>query len=163
MWPNGNLTRDRRPLVSITLQNVPLEDLVGFIAAQADLQYNFIHGTVVFSPFATEAQRGIAKAVVQKKLGSIILPKVDFQKTDIFVVLDFLNNKSKECDPDHVGVNFQAYVPDGGFSPSFTRQVTIKLEGVPLKDLLNFINMQTNLVYAITSKGVFFTEPGPEY
>ena len=132
------------------------------IVTQTDLCYKFVNGTVVLCPAETEEQRRVKKAVVLKKLHSIILPKVDFQKADIFQVLDYLNDKSKELDPDHFEINFQAYVPFEKTTPQFTREVSMKLHDVPLYDILTFINKQTHLEYTVTSKGVFFTEPPPE-
>lgn len=161
-WPAGDLTSDRRPLVSINLPEMPLEYLMNEITTDTDLRYKFVNGVVVLYPAETEEQRRVNKAVVLKKLRSIILPMVDLQKADIFQVLDFLNDKSKELDPDRVGINFQAYVPFEKTTPQFTREVSMKLNEVPLNDILSFINKQTNLEYTITSKGVFFTEPSPE-
>lgn len=158
-WPNGDLTSDRRPLVGITLHEVPLEDLMGYIKIQTDLCYKFVKGVVVLYPADTEEQRRVNKAIVLKKLNSIILPRVDFQKADIFEVLDFLETKSGELDPDHLGINFQAYVPEEETTPPFTRKISLALQNAPLNDILTLIHKQTNLEYTITSKGVFFTEP----
>jgi general secretion pathway protein D len=46
------------------------------------------------------------RADITRKLQSIVLPSVDFDKLDIAQVIDFLTKKSKELDPDHVGINF---------------------------------------------------------
>ena len=41
-----------------------------------------------------------------RKLQSIIIDKVNFDKLDIATVIQFLTEKSKELDPEHVGINF---------------------------------------------------------
>jgi hypothetical protein len=161
-WPAGDLTPDRRPLVSIQFSEMALEDLMSEIITQTDLCYKFVKGTVVLCPANTEEQRRVKKEMVLKKLGSILLPRVDFQNADIFEVLDFLNDESGKLDPVHIGISFQAYVPVEITTPPFTRKVCMSLHDASLSDTLTFIHKQTNLEYTITSKGVFFTEPSKD-
>jgi hypothetical protein len=158
-WPAGDLTSDRHPLVSITLSEDPLEFLMGEITTQTDLRNKFVKGVVILYPASTEEQRQVKKATLLKKLNSIILPKVNFEETDIFDVLDFLENKSGELVSDHTDINFQAYVPFEKTDPQFTRKVSLTLQNVSLNDVLSSIRKQTNLDFAVTSEGVFFTEP----
>ena len=143
----------------MTFHEMPLEFLVNDITSQTDLRYKFVKGVVVLYPAKTEEQRRVNKAIVLKKLNSIIVPKVDFQKADIFEALDFLIKKSKELDPDHTGISFLAYVPFEKTTPPFTREVSMTLHDVTLNGILALIHKQTNLEYSITSEGVFFNEP----
>jgi general secretion pathway protein D len=46
------------------------------------------------------------RAIITHKLQSIIIDKVNFEKLDISAVIQFLQEKSKELDPDHQGINF---------------------------------------------------------
>lgn len=46
------------------------------------------------------------RADITRKLQSIIIDKVNFDKLDIATVIQFLTQKSKELDPEHVGINF---------------------------------------------------------
>ena len=46
------------------------------------------------------------RATITRKLQSIIIDKVNFEKLDVAAVIQFLQQKSKELDPDHQGVNF---------------------------------------------------------
>jgi len=46
------------------------------------------------------------RAEITHKLQSIIIDKVNFEKLDIAEVIQFLQQKSKELDPDHQGINF---------------------------------------------------------
>ena len=46
------------------------------------------------------------RAEITSKLQSIIIDKINFQKLDVASVVQFLNEKSKELDPQHVGINF---------------------------------------------------------
>jgi hypothetical protein len=81
------------------------------------------------------------------KLQSILIDKVNFEKLDIAVVVQFLAEKSKELDPDHEGINF--VLGDIGPNDHVRREVSITLENVPLADLLKYIDEQTNLHYTI--------------
>lgn len=46
------------------------------------------------------------RAEITGKLQSIIIDKINFDKLDVASVVQFLTAKSKELDPDHVGINF---------------------------------------------------------
>jgi general secretion pathway protein D len=46
------------------------------------------------------------RAEITSKLQSIVIDKINFDKLDVANVVQFLTAKSKELDPDHVGINF---------------------------------------------------------
>jgi general secretion pathway protein D len=46
------------------------------------------------------------RAEITSKLQSIIIDKINFDKLDVATVVQFLTQKSKELDPEHVGINF---------------------------------------------------------
>lgn len=46
------------------------------------------------------------RAIITRKLQSIVIDKVNFDKLDIATVIQYLQQKSKELDPDHQGINF---------------------------------------------------------
>jgi Flp pilus assembly secretin CpaC/tetratricopeptide (TPR) repeat protein len=48
----------------------------------------------------------VAESKVQEKLREIVVPKIDFEEATIHQVVSFLKQKSKELDPEGVGVNF---------------------------------------------------------
>jgi general secretion pathway protein D len=121
------------------------------------------------------------RAAITRKLQTIIIDKVNFEKLDIAAVIQFLQEKSKELDPDHQGVNFvlrlttdQAAVPPdqnpaggaapapGGAAPappatapSIHREVSITLTDVPLSEVLGYIVQQTNLQYSVEDYAVY--------
>jgi general secretion pathway protein D len=112
---------------------------------------------------------------IQQKLNSIIIDKVNFEKLDIAAVIQFLQEKSKELDPDHQGINFvlrlnteQAPPPaEGapgaapGAAPEaqpahpIRREVSITLTDVPLADVLQYIVNQTNLQFSVEDYAVY--------
>jgi general secretion pathway protein D len=46
------------------------------------------------------------RAEITGKLASIVIDKINFDKLDVASVVQFLTEKSKDLDPDHVGINF---------------------------------------------------------
>jgi len=94
------------------------------------------------------------------KLKSIIIDKVDFNKTDIATVIDFLSKKSKELDPAKQGINFVLRLPDAPESTAshvkVHREVSMTLDNIPLIDLIMEISEQTNLKFTIEDYAVSF-------
>ena len=116
------------------------------------------------------------RADITRKLQSIVIDKVNFDKLDIATVIQFLTQKSKELDPEHVGINFVLRLtsdtptpPAGAAAPTgagtadanaapakqIRREVSITLENVPLADILGYIVQQTNLQYSVEDYAVY--------
>ncbi len=123
------------------------------------------------------------RAAIQRKLSSIIIDKVNFDKLDIATVIQYLQQKSKELDPDHQGINFvlrltsdtttaptdpnapAAPAAPAGGTPDTTapsnlahpihREVSITLTDVPLSDILGYVIAQTNLQYTVEDYAVY--------
>jgi general secretion pathway protein D len=137
-----------------------------------------VSSDIVKGPEQSSGPTGISnRAAITHKLQTIIIDKVNFEKLDIAAVMQFLQDKSKELDPDHQGVNFvlrlttdQAATPDqapaGGAAPagapaapavasSIHREVSITLTDVPLSEVLGYIVSQTNLQYSVEDYAVY--------
>jgi general secretion pathway protein D len=119
------------------------------------------------------------RVAITRKLQSIIIDKVNFDKLDIATVIQFLTAKSKELDPDHKGINFvlrlssntpvegaptgPTAAPGSPVAPGATttppppihREVSITLDNVPLIELLNYITEQTNLQFSVEDYAVY--------
>ena len=123
------------------------------------------------------------RAIIQRKLESIIIDKVNFDKLDIATVIQYLQQKSKELDPDHQGINFvlrlttdASATPDAAAAPAAApaapaagtdataatepvhqihREVSITLTDVPLSDILGYVIAQTNLQYTVEDYAVY--------
>ncbi len=120
------------------------------------------------------------RANITRKLQSIIIDKVNFEKLDIAAVIQFLQQKSKELDPDHQGINFvlrltadqaagaDAPPPPAAPAPAdasaaaaatplhpIHREVSITLTDVPLSEVLGYIIQQTNLQYSVEDFAVY--------
>ena len=130
-------------------------------------------GTVT-GPSEVESNR----VKIERKLNSIIIDKVNFEKLDIAAVIQFLQEKSKELDPDHEGVNFVLRLTTETAPPAETapgaapaapaapgapvpdahpirREVSITLENVPLANVLQYIVQQTNLQFTVEDYAVY--------
>jgi general secretion pathway protein D len=123
-------------------------------------------------------QAGGNRANITRKLQSIVIDKVNFDKLDISTVIQFLTAKSKELDlPTHEGINFVLRLssntpvdngtPAAPAAPAATgasgatppppihREVSITLDNVPLIELLNYITQQTNLQFSVEDYAVY--------
>jgi general secretion pathway protein D len=114
---------------------------------------------------------------ITRKLQSIVIDKVNFDKLDISTVIQFLTAKSKELDvPSHEGINFvlrlssntpvdngagapgapaAGAAPGAAPAPPIHREVSITLDNVPLIELLNYITQQTNLQFSVEDYAVY--------
>jgi general secretion pathway protein D len=139
---------------------------------------DIVQAPVVTGPIVGPSNR----ANIERKLESIVIDKVNFEKLDIAAVIQFLQQKSKELDPDHEGINFvlrlnseQAPTPDNSAAPGgetapaaggadtaatapahpIHREVSITLENVPLSEILGYVIAQTNLQYSVEDYAVY--------
>jgi general secretion pathway protein D len=134
---------------------------------------------IVIPPTQVEAVGTTSeRADITRKLQSIIIDKVNFDKLDIAAVIQFLTEKSKELDPDHKGINFVLRLTSdtppaatstqptgaGGANgaataapppPDIHRAVSITLDNVPLSEILGYIVQQTNLQYSVEDYAVY--------
>lgn len=137
---------------------------------------------IVVTTAPTEHGTVSNRANITRKLNSIVIDKVDFDKLDIATVIQFLSLKSKELDPDKQGVNFVlrlnyesgappatpapaarggAAAPGAAPAPAaapdqeIRREVTLQLTNVPLANILQYIQDQTNLQYSIDDYAVY--------
>jgi general secretion pathway protein D len=127
---------------------------------------------------AAEVSTSSERAEITRKLQSIIIDNVNFDKLDIAAVIDFLTNKSRELDPDHKGINFvlrltsdtppapaagqatgpaaaNGAAPAAPPPPDIHRAVSITLQNVPLSEILGYIVQQTNLQYSVEDYAVY--------
>ena len=101
------------------------------------------------------------RAKIANKIKTITIDKVNFDKADITLVLDFLTKKCKELDPDKEGINFVLKLPDPATAteanpatpatpkPRIHREFSISLDNISVADILFELCSQTNLQYTI--------------
>jgi len=140
-----------------------------------DISPDIVQGPAQVGPIVGPSNR----AKIQHKLESIVIDKVNFEKLDIAAVIQFLQQKSKELDPDKEGINFVLRLSSDVTTPppadnaapgaapaapgtapaapppSIHREVSITLENVPLSEILGYIIQQTNLQFSVEDYAVY--------
>ena len=108
-----------------------------------------------------EAKRILAK------LNSIIIDKCNFDQFDLTKILPYLTKRSKELDPEHIGVKFMLRgpytpppIPPSGIP--IHREVSMTLEDVPLIDVLGYFCQQTDHDWKIEDDAVIVFPSPPK-
>jgi len=101
---------------------------------------------------------------INRKLDSIIIPKLEFRGATIREAIEFLRKKSAELDVDSPvgerGVNFVLKLEGGnaGATPSLVSpadtQITVTLTNIPLREALKDVTSLANLKYKVDSYAV---------
>ncbi len=148
--------------VTMELDLVTFEQALHTVCQQAGVKYQ-IEGNVIHIlslaenpaiPAPPLPPNDKAAQATMNRLQAIIIDKINFQNLDIAVVAQFLAQKSKEISPDHRPIKFIL----GNINPTdhVHRNVSIRLDNVPLADVLQYLRQQTNLNYEIGDNIVTF-------
>jgi len=101
------------------------------------------------------------RVLITQKLDSIVVDKINFDKADVADVINFLQKKSKELDPDKQGINFVLSVPPAtDASSKVHREISLTLDNIRLGDILKEICSQTNLEFRVEDFAVFLDPAG---
>ncbi|MFT5470912.1 MAG: hypothetical protein ACI8UO_006044 [Verrucomicrobiales bacterium] len=130
--------------ITLRLTNVPLVEALRYTAALARLEIRVDQNAVLFVPAEGGENQGIAPppadARLEKKLKTIVIPKVDLNDTPLDQALEFLRAKSVELDvnepdPGRKGVNL---ILRNGAAVAKTK-ITLRLTNVPLAEALRYV------------------------
>jgi beta-lactamase regulating signal transducer with metallopeptidase domain len=142
------------------VQNRQLHELMQGIVATPDAPTDAV-GTIS-NKLTAKPNTDADQATMMGKLHSIIIEKVSFNKADISDVIQFLQNKSKELDPDHQGINFVLRLTGdppvtGAPAPILpgNREVTLSEENVSLGKVIAEACRQTDLQYFVEDYAVY--------
>jgi len=155
---NGEKIPDVR--ITLTLADVPLSEVLRYVAALANCDVKWDKFAFVIEPRQTgkiavpnedqgksapavrpgvspARQKGAAaeKIGVIKKAGAIIFPKIDLHDATLSETVEFLRVKSKELDPDKQGVNLVLVPQPGGADP----KITLSLANIPLAEAIMYV------------------------
>ena len=121
------------------------------LAATAAL---FLPTAVMAQDAATAGHSG--SALIRHKLDTTVFDHLSFKDTDIVEVIGFLRQKTRELDPDKVGINF---VVRTDITPNdhVHRAVSFDLKQVNLSQVLDAISTQTNFAYAVEDYAVYIS------
>jgi hypothetical protein len=89
------------------------------------------------------------------KLQTIIIDKCNVENLDLTIILPFLTKRSKELDPEHVGVKF---ILIGPYTPPIGgpihREISMTLTDVPLCEVVSYFCQQTEHQWKIEDDAV---------
>jgi general secretion pathway protein D len=103
------------------------------------------------------------------KLERIVIPRITFDQLDIQSAVQFLQDKSRELDPDNAGgVNFVLKLDRTSLpgvpaaDAQIVRQVTLDLNNVPLLEALRLLSTVTRLQLQIEEYAVYLLPPNDQ-
>jgi hypothetical protein len=92
---------------------------------------------------------------IMAKLNSILIDKRNFETYDLTKILPYLTQRSKELDPEHIGVKF---ILQGPYQPhpwsGMNREVTQSFTDVPLIEVLWYTCQATHHDFKIEDNAV---------
>ena len=130
-----------------------------------------------------EAQKN-GRIWITTKLNGIIIPKINFRDITLRDAVEFLNKKSKDLDPQNIGVNIilnfkepaeeanpQGGIPGLAVTPSEPpapyggpdTRLTLTLDNAPLIDVIRYITNLSGLKYNVEEFRVLIAPPRAKY
>jgi hypothetical protein len=146
--------------VSVVLDNVPLGDLISYIMQQTNLTYAIEKdGAVHFHPPGTADTSApeAPRAVLLRKLNSVRIDTFQVDHADLGSVIQALVVKSKEADPEKVGINFVLNLDTK--KTSYLPAVTLNLKNASLGFILDAVCRQASLEYVVDDYAVYLRPP----
>ncbi|HEY8966963.1 MAG TPA: hypothetical protein VIM58_10990, partial [Candidatus Methylacidiphilales bacterium] len=89
---------------------------------------------------------------ITQKLKSIVIPQLELSDATLQNAVDFLNDKVRQIDPEHTGVNFIS-------RPEALRQakpITLSLRNIPLGEAIRYIAQNGQVKFKVDQAAVFF-------
>ncbi len=147
--------------ITLTLKSVPLSEAIRYVAALSDLEVEFSDPSVMLRPRATAPKPdapaaapgtvpGVAsgpkttllvtnseKTKTAELAARLVLPRAEFKEAGLPKVIQFLQQKSIDLDPEKKGLNFILKVP-GQPTPDAIR-ITLSLREVPFSEVLRYV------------------------
>jgi hypothetical protein len=134
------------PRLTVSFKEIPLTEALKYFAQLAALDLEFSEAAVVLderSARMTGSPTSQPKGMSQDLASRLILPQVEFKEASLPKILQFLQQKSLELDPEKKGLNLILNAP-GDPSPE-TIQISLHLREVPLSEALRYVAKLANL------------------
>lgn len=101
---------------------------------------------------------------LEAKLDDIIVPIVSFEEASLEEAIEYLEAKSRQLDPevieDRRGISFVMSMGSRKNSPEvdaiLNKRFSLKLQNVPLREIVKYVAQQTRTAYTIDSYAVVF-------
>jgi hypothetical protein len=144
--------------VTLKLLNVPLAAALGYITELAGLDLRVDAHAVRVLPRQPETPPAapLSNGNTVNRTRHMEIPYVDFNDADLASVAEFLTQKTTEVAPDKRGFNF---ILGPGVDPG--QSVSLRLNQVPLANILGFISEITELRIRADEHAIVFTNPTP--
>ncbi len=142
---DGGVPADKR--ITLSLRDVPLPEALHYLAELS-------HMVAVYEPYAVVVRhigppgglkfdkRSVgakasepARSPVIERAAQIIIPKLNFNGVSLSEAIDFLRVKSRDIDPQKLGVNIIVNDDEG---PSMVK-LTLNLTNIPLTEALRYV------------------------
>ncbi|MBL9155308.1 MAG: hypothetical protein JNK37_22690 [Verrucomicrobiales bacterium] len=130
------------PQLTVSFKQIPLTEALRYFAELSNLELEFGDSAVVMRPPSgvpdAEAQpSGKASAKSAVVAARIVLPQVEFAGAPLPSVLQFLQNRSLELDPEKKGLNLILNAPGEPLADEI--KITLTLRNVPLSEALKYV------------------------
>jgi hypothetical protein len=110
-------------------------------------------GLACIAPAAAPSLPAIVDSVAKttKRAEKIIFPRVEFREASLQEIAHFLSKKSKDLDPEKIGVEIQ--ITPEGLAAADKTKITLSLNNVPQIEIVKYVTNLANLRYTLeTSK-----------
>lgn len=136
------------PRLTVSFKEIPLSEALKYIAALSDLEVEFGDPAVILRQPSTERyaapSTGTAPSGNSATLAAgLTLTSVEFAEATLPAVLQFLQKKSVDLDPEKRGLNLILDAP-GEPTPESLR-ITLSLRDVSISDVLRYVAELSNL------------------
>ncbi|MEM7145647.1 MAG: DUF4974 domain-containing protein [Verrucomicrobiota bacterium] len=159
-----------QPIPSLSLKNAPLSAVLGYVCELTGNRYRVDRNAIIiFRPRAKSSgdqetaentpppppapKPTTASMQLRAKLDQIVIPSIDFYDTPLPDAVEFLRQKAAQLDPTGSGAQGVNFVIAGTL-PDPPPTITLKLQQVPLSDVLKYVTGLADMRYDISAHAV---------
>jgi hypothetical protein len=106
----------------------------------------------------------LAGDTVESRAARILIPAIDVEDASPRAVFEFLKEQSKAADPEGKGLNMLFRFAPAGQKIFDEGTITLKLNNVPLSDVVRYVCLATGLLYSYDANALMVfdaTTPRP--
>ncbi|MEQ1839851.1 MAG: M56 family metallopeptidase [Verrucomicrobiales bacterium] len=137
--------------LSLSLTRVPLSEALKYTAALCGLDVEYGDSAVMIrKAVAPIAPAPGTMSAEESRISRIVIPKMEFREADLTNVIEFLQARSMEVDPEKEGVNFRL-----SLNPKrITAKISLNLTNVPLNQAVRYVAELAGLKVRYAEDGV---------
>ena len=156
----GAAVEEKAVVISeLQLHNVSLLSALKYTCLLTNTRFSIENGIIISPKKEGDKELAIpvdqaAKAALQNKLNTVMIPKIDFENVTIDEALEYLRVRFTEFDPDKKHLNLVLVKPLGNEVPEIAE---MQLKNVSVATYLKQICEATNLEYTVDDAAVILT------